>query len=43
LAVWSNDLLLELAGEDFDGPQHVAEFLWWAKDRVKHTAMASVR
>jgi predicted Zn finger-like uncharacterized protein len=43
LAVWSNDLLLELAGQDFAGPQHVAEFLWWAKDRVKHTAMASVR
>jgi len=43
LAVWSNDLLLELAGEGFTGPQHVAEFIWWAKDRVDHTALASVR
>ena len=43
LAVWSNDLLLALAGDDFAGPHHVAEFLWWARDRVKHTAMASVR
>lgn len=42
LAVWSNDLLLELAGDDFAGPQHVAGFLWWAKDRVKHTTMTSV-
>ena len=43
LAVWSNDLLLELAGDDFTGPQQVAEFVWWAKDRVGHTALASVR
>ena len=43
LAVWSNDLLLELAGDGFTGPQHVAEFIWWAKDRVEHTAMASAR
>lgn len=43
LAVWSNDLLLELAGDGFTGPGHVAEFLWWAKDRVEHTALASVR
>ncbi len=43
LAVWSNDLLLELAGEGFTGPQHVAEFIWWAKDRVEHTALVSVR
>ena len=43
LAVWSNDLLLELAGDGFTGPQHVAEFIWWAKDRVEHTALASVR
>ena len=43
LAVWSNDLLLELAGDGFTGPQHVAEFIWWAKDRVGHTALASVR
>ena len=43
LAVWSNDLLLELAGDEFTGPQHVAEFIWWAKDRVEHTALASVR
>ncbi len=43
LAVWSNDLLLELAGDGFSGPQHVAEFIWWAKDRVEHTELASVR
>ena len=39
LAIWSNDLLLELAGDGFSGPQHVAEFIWWAKDRVEHTAL----
>jgi predicted Zn finger-like uncharacterized protein len=43
LAVWSDDLLLEPAGDGFTGPQHVAEFIWWAKDRVEHTALASVR
>jgi hypothetical protein len=43
LAVWSNDLLLELAGDGFTGPQQVAEFIWWARDRVAKPALASVR
>ena len=43
LAVWSNDLLLELAGDEFTGPQHVAAFIWWAKDRVENPALALVR
>jgi len=43
LAVWSNDLLLELAGDGFTGPSHVAEFIWWATDRVEHTSLVSVR
>ena len=43
LAVWSNDLLLELAGDGFTGPQQVAEFIWWARDRVEKPALASVR
>ncbi len=43
LAVWSNDLMLSLAGDGFAGPQHVADFVWWAKDRVGSTPLASVR
>ena len=43
LATWSNDLLLELAGEGFKGTQHAAAFLNWAKDRVSHTALTAVR
>lgn len=43
LAVWSNDLLLELSGDGFDGAQHVASFLWWAKDRVGESALTPVR
>ena len=43
LVIWSNDLLLELAGEGFDGAHHVSEFLDWAKDRVGETSLASVR
>ncbi len=43
LAVWSNDLLLELVGEGFEGTHHAAEFVWWAKDRVGETALTSVR
>ena len=43
LATWSNDLLLELAGEGFEGTQHAAAFLTWAKDRVSHTALTAVR
>jgi hypothetical protein len=30
LAVWSNDLLVALAGDDFDDLHHVAAFLRWA-------------
>jgi len=33
LGVWSNDLLVDLAGEGFDDLRHVAAFLRWAKDR----------
>lgn len=33
LAVWSNDLLLDLVGEGFETRQHASAFLWWAKDR----------
>ena len=43
LAIWSNDLLLELAGPDFTDAQHASEFLDWAKDRVGETSLASVR
>ena len=32
LITWSNDLLLELAGEGFAHTQHVSQFLWMAKD-----------
>lgn len=32
LIYWSNDLLLELAGDGFVDPVHVAEFLWWASE-----------
>lgn len=34
LAVWSNDLLRELAGKGFEDPRHIGEFLWWAQDQV---------
>ncbi|WP_392542456.1 hypothetical protein [Oryzobacter telluris] len=43
LSVWSNDLLLELLGDDFESTHHQAEFLWWAKDRVGETALTAVR
>ena len=43
LATWSNDLLLQLAGPGFQGTQHAAAFLTWAKDRVAHTALTAVR
>lgn len=33
LAVWSNDLLLELVGDGFASCQHASSFLWWAKDQ----------
>jgi hypothetical protein len=32
LGVWSNDLLVELAGEGFDDLHHTAHFLRWAHD-----------
>ncbi|MFG2835425.1 hypothetical protein ACGFZH_34790 [Streptomyces zaomyceticus] len=35
LILWSNDLLLDLAGDGFANRQHAAAFLWWAKDRVR--------
>jgi hypothetical protein len=43
LAVWSNDLLLELVGDGFTGTQHAAAFLWWAKDRAGQTALTAAR
>ena len=43
LATWSNDLLLELAGSGFEGTDHAATFLTWAKDRVDRTALTAVR
>ena len=33
LAVWSNNLLLELVGDGFATCQHASAFLWWAKDQ----------
>ena len=33
LIVWSNDLLIDLAGEGFEHMEHVGEFLWWAWDQ----------
>jgi hypothetical protein len=33
LAVWSNDLLVDLAGDGFDDLHHVARFLRWATER----------
>jgi len=33
LAVWSNNLLLDLAGDGFSSCQHASAFLWWAKDQ----------
>jgi hypothetical protein len=32
LIVWSNDLLLALVGDGFVDADHIAGFLWWAKD-----------
>ena len=43
LATWSNDLLLELAGDGFTSPHHAASFLVWARDRVGQTALTAVR
>jgi hypothetical protein len=33
LILWSNDVLLHLAGDGFAHMQHVSQFLWMAKDR----------
>lgn len=33
LIFWANDTLIELAGDGFAHMQHVAEFVWMAKDR----------
>lgn len=33
LIVWSNDLLVDLAGSGFEHMEHLSEFLVWAKDR----------
>lgn len=33
LAVWSNDLLVELRGDDFHDHHHAAQFLLWAQGR----------
>ena len=35
LIIWSNDLLLELAGDGFSDTEHAAGFLWWAKDEMR--------
>ena len=43
LAVWSNDLLLELAGEGFADAQHAAAFIALARERVGQTTLTSVR
>jgi hypothetical protein len=43
LAVWSNDLLLELVGDGFTGTHHAAAFLLWAKDRAGARPLTSVR
>ncbi|MEU4920713.1 hypothetical protein AB0G29_15320 [Streptomyces parvus] len=34
MILWSNDLVLDLAGDDFANQQHAAAFLWWAKDQL---------
>jgi hypothetical protein len=33
LALWSNDLLVRLAGDGFADLVHMSEFLWWAKSQ----------
>jgi hypothetical protein len=38
LIIWSNDLLLELAGGGFSDTEHAAGFLWWAKDQKRRDA-----
>lgn len=38
LVIWSNDLLIEAAGDGFKDTQHMARFLWWAKDEARRDA-----
>lgn len=33
LITWSNDLLVEAAGDGFENLQRLSAFLWWAKDQ----------
>lgn len=33
LVTWSNDLLVQAAGDGFDHLQQLSAFLWWAKDQ----------
>lgn len=40
LIIWSNDLLLALAGDGFTDTEHAAGFLWWAKDEMRREAGA---
>ncbi len=35
LIVWSNDLLYEATGSGFGNTEHMAGFLWWAKDEMR--------
>lgn len=34
LITWSNDLLVDAAGQGFEHLQHLSSFLWWAKDQA---------
>jgi len=38
LILWSNDVLLQLAGDGFVQTQHISQFLWEAKDRQSELA-----
>ena len=41
LVTWSNDLLVDAAGDGFDHLQHLSAFLWWAKDQAVETPTAT--
>jgi hypothetical protein len=41
LILWSNDVLLALAGDGFAHTQHVSKFLWMAKDLGISEAMSA--
>ena len=43
LAVWSNDLLLELAGDGFVDAQHTASFIALARERVGERTLTPAR